>query len=72
MSSHITRIRAMSTSLVEQVQEQFYTYAQAATALGVSKVTLWHWIRRGKIEVHRLGREVLIEKRLVEELRRER
>ena len=62
----------MSNTLVEQVQQDFYTYAEAAKALRVSKMTMWKWIKAGKVEVHRIGREVLIEKRLVEEIKAKR
>ena len=60
----------MSSTLVTQVQEKFFTYAEAAKALGISKVSLWRWIRDGKLETYRIGREVLIEKTEVERLRK--
>ncbi len=59
-----------SSNLLEQLElflhTTFYTYAEAANALGVSKVTLWRWIKQGKIKTIRVGREVLVEKSLIE------
>lgn len=59
----------MSTSVVEQVKSEYFTKAQAARELRITQVTLWRWIKNGKIEAHRLGREVLIEKQIVERIR---
>ena len=59
----------MST-LVSQVLRDYYTYAEAAQVIGITKVTLWRWIKAGKIPIHRLGREVLIEKKVVDRLRK--
>lgn len=60
----------MSTELIERVRSEFYTYAHAAKALGISKVTLWRWINAGKIQGYQLGREVMIEKIEVERLKK--
>lgn len=60
-----------STTLIEQIQKSYYTYGQAAEALGIGKMTLWRWIKLGKIEGEKLGREVLFEKSEVERLKRE-
>lgn len=57
------------SSVLEQVLVDFYTLGDAAKVVGVSRVTLWRWIKSGKLEVVRVGREVLIEKRLVETMR---
>ncbi len=61
----------MST-LISEVQSSFYTHKEAAAALGVTKVTLWRWLKAGRLQGHRIGREVLIEKAAVEEVRLQR
>ena len=40
----------------------FYTQAQVAQMLGVTNVTIWRWIKEGRFDVQRVGREVLIPK----------
>jgi excisionase family DNA binding protein len=62
----------MSSILIEQIEEDYYTLGQAAKASQYNAVTLWRWIRDGKLEAHRIGREVLIEKRLVDALRKDK
>ena len=62
----------MSSYLLNEVQNHFYTYAQATNALEVSKMTLWRWIKAGRVKVYRLGREVLIEKAVIDKLAKER
>ena len=59
----------MSTSLVDQVVENFYTHAEAVRVLGITKPTLWRWVRKGKVKAYKLGREVLIEKKEIDALR---
>jgi len=54
------------SSALEQILGDFYTLGDAAKMIGVSRVTLWRWIKSGRLKVVRVGREVLIEKRLVE------
>ena len=51
---------------IEAVLRDFYTLGDAAQVLGVSRVTLWRWIRDGKLEAYRLGREVLVEKKSID------
>lgn len=58
----------MST-LVERVLEEFYTYAETAKALGISKVALWRRVKKGFLVPHKLGREALFEKAEVERLK---
>ena len=57
-------------NLIANWPSELYTYAEAEKALGVSKGTLWRWIKKGKVKGYRLGREVLIEKAVVEPLRK--
>lgn len=51
---------------VQQVRQEFYLLHEAATVLGVSSVTIWRWIKTGKLEAHRIGREVLLDKHVVD------
>ena len=60
----------LSSTAIAKVKEDFYTLAQAAMAVNVNPATVWRWIKIGKIEAHRIGREVLIEKSEVEKLRK--
>ena len=60
----------LSSTAIRKVQRDFYRFHEAAEVLAVSDVTLWRWIRAGKVQAHRIGREVLIEKAEVEKLRR--
>ena len=62
----------MSSTLVEQIHDAYMLYAQAAQHIGVTKRTLGKWVKAGRVPVYHIGREVLIEKRLVEELKAKR
>lgn len=62
----------MSSTLLDQIEKEYYTLGQAARELQHSPVTVWRWIRAGKLEAHRIGREVLIEREVVERLKQER
>ena len=59
-----------SSSLIAKVTANFYTVGEAARVLGISRMTLWHWAKVGKVRVYRLGPAALIEKKAVEALRR--
>ena len=59
----------MSSPIIEEVRERFYTFGEAAQALGVSKMTLWRWVKAGRVQTERLGREVLIERAVVDAMR---
>ena len=60
----------MSTDSIKLVLRDFYRFRDAKEILGISKITLWRWIKAGKIEAHRIGREVLLEKTVVDALRK--
>lgn len=47
----------------------FYTEDQAAKQLNVNRITIWRWIKKGRFNIQRVGREVLIPKWEVELLR---
>ena len=57
------------SSAIEEVQRDFYTVGEAAKVLNKTKVTLWRWRNQGKLKTYQIGREVLIEKKVVEALR---
>ena len=52
----------MSNEIIQEVRRQFYTFPEAVLAFGISRITLWRWIRDGKVEVETIGRETLIRK----------
>jgi len=41
------------------VDESLLTLEQASDRLGISKVTLWRWIKNGKLTAVRLSRRVV-------------
>ena len=45
-----------------EIVDFFYTEGQVARKLGVSRITIWRWIKEGRFNVQRVGREVLIPK----------
>jgi excisionase family DNA binding protein len=52
-----------------KIVDFFYTEDQAAKQLNVNRITIWRWIKEGKFDIQRVGREVLIPKWEVELLR---
>ncbi len=52
-----------------KIADFFYTQTQAAQALGVDRTTIWKWSKEGKIDIQRVGREVLIPKWEIELLK---
>jgi len=51
------------------MSQQFYTVAQAAMVLQISKITIWRKIKSGEISSVRLGRRVLIPNEFFERLK---
>ena len=49
-----------------RISDFFYTKAEVVEKLGVNQLTVWRWIKEGKLSVQRVGREVLIPKWEVE------
>jgi excisionase family DNA binding protein len=45
-----------------EILDYFYTAGQAAKLLNVNRITVWRWIRQGKLDTQQVGREVLIPK----------
>lgn len=55
-----------------KITEYFFTEGQAAEELSVNRLTIWRWIKAGRFNIQRIGREVLIPKWEVELIRKER
>ena len=54
------------------ITEMFCTLKEASETLKVNRLTIRRWIKSGKIQAQRVGGEVLIERRLVETLAKEK
>ena len=52
-----------------RINDFFYTEAQAAATLNVTRVTMWRWVKQKKFDIQRVGREILIPKWQVELLK---
>ncbi len=49
-----------------KIAEFFYTEAEVARIFNVNRITIWRWVRAGKFDAQKVGREVLIPKWEVE------
>ncbi len=54
-----------------RISDFFYTETEAAETIGVSRVTIWRWIRQGRFDVQRFGSVVFIPKDEVELVKKE-
>jgi len=52
-----------------KIMDYFYTEKDAAKLLGVNPITIWRWVKDGKLDLQRVGREALIPKWEIETLR---
>ncbi len=52
-----------------KITDEFCTLKETAAHLGVNRLTVWRWIKAGKIEVQRAGGVVFIERSVVEKLK---
>lgn len=59
----------MSSTLIEKIKTEYYPLDDAAKELQHSPVTLWRWIKSGRLKAEYLGRNVFIPKSEVERLR---
>ena len=50
----------MMSTIVEQLKSEYCTLGEAAQLMAVNPATIWRWIRLGKIDAERVGREVLL------------
>lgn len=44
------------------ILDSYCTRREAAQILGVSTLTIWRWLRSGKLSAEKVGREVLIKR----------
>jgi excisionase family DNA binding protein len=52
-----------------QISEYFYTEQQAAKYLGINRITIWRWIKGGKLNIQKFGSVVFISKEEIESLK---
>jgi len=55
-----------------KILDYFCTESQTAELLGVNRITIWRWIRKGKFNIQRIGSVVFIPKWEVELLKTKR
>lgn len=60
--STLEQVPTTTETLLQVALRDYYLLPEAAEAKGVSRVTIWRWIRDGKLSCERIGREVLIER----------
>jgi len=58
----------MRERLSELLDDYLFLY-QVAEELGVSRMTLWRWIKSGRLPVYRIGREVLVARHTVAKIK---
>ena len=54
------------------ISNYFYTLGDAARELGVTRICIWKWIQRGKIQGQKIGRETVFPKWEIELLKEKR
>jgi len=59
-----------TTDWIQWLLDDYVTLGQAVQVCGVSRTTMWKWVRAGKMPVIRVGREVLIEKGVLDEIKK--
>ena len=53
------------------ISDFFYTSGQAARLLGVTRITIWRWVKSRRFNVQYIGREALIPKWEIDILKEE-
>lgn len=53
-----------------KIADFFYTESQVAKVLGISRMTVWRWIKDGRFDVQRVGGVVFIPKDAVESVKK--
>ena len=48
------------------IAEQFYTLQDTADRLGVSRNTIWRWVKADKLQAQKAGGVVFLDRRLVD------
>ena len=51
-----------------QILDYFYTEKKAAELLRVNRITIWRWIKSGKLDIQRVGGVVFIPKEQIDSL----
>jgi excisionase family DNA binding protein len=51
-----------------KILDYFYTESQAAKQLSLNRITIWRWIKAGKLNIQRLGGVVFIPKEEIDSL----
>jgi excisionase family DNA binding protein len=54
------------------IKDEYYTLGEAANELDVTRQTLFRWIKAHKYKVEKIGRETLIERKVIDEQRAEK
>lgn len=55
-----------------EIADFFYTSGQAASLLGVTRITIWRWAKAKKLNAQYIGRETLIPKWEIDLIKRTR
>ena len=45
-----------------QISDYFYTKGEVVKELGVNRITIWRWIKSGRLNIQRIGNVVFISK----------
>jgi excisionase family DNA binding protein len=53
-----------------KILDYFYTESQAAKQLGLNRITIWRWIKAGKLNTQKIGGVVFIPKEQIDSLRK--
>lgn len=59
----------MSSVNFENILRNFYGQAEAAKVLGVTRGTMYNWMRSGKIKAHKITCGLLFEKDIIDVLK---
>lgn len=55
-----------------KISDIFYTEKQASEVLGVNRITIWRWVKSGRLNAQYIGREALIPKWEIELIKEKR
>lgn len=55
-----------------KISDYFYTVNQATKVLNINRITIWRWSKKNKLDIERVGREVLIPKWQIELIKQSR
>ena len=63
------RLSERLSEILAEILDGYLLLHQVAEELGVSRMTLWRWVKLGRLPVYRIGREVLVAKHVVAEIK---